>query len=165
MSKQIQDQETSIHVMKRAWFTGFVGGFLFSLLGTIVYYFNFVEVSPKAMLLRSWLRVPWTDRWPGDVLSWFIAGALSSIAAFVYFAVLRKIGSMWAGVAYGAVLWAAVFFLAVPLLHNIPSIGELSIDSIVTSLSLYVLYGTFVGFSISYDYYDTMINSKAKVKS
>jgi len=159
MKKQIQQQETSMDVMKRSLFTGFVGGVLFSFLGLVLYYFNFLEISPKAILVRSWLRYAWAGKWPGDLLSLLIAGILSVAAAFIYFVLFRKIISLWIGVMYGFLLWILVFLLITPLLYNIPALRELSVDTIVTSICLYLLYGAFVGFSIAYDHYDTVMKA------
>lgn len=64
---------------------------------------------------------------------------------------------MWISVVYGIILWGIVFYLLQPIYTNIPKLVELNTNSIVTSLCLFILYGTFIGYSISYDYHDTQV--------
>lgn len=44
------------------------------------------------------------------------------------------------------------FFLFNPIFEDVKSITELKSDTIVTTLCLYILYGLFVGYSISFNY-------------
>lgn len=155
-----QKAETSLNVCKRSILTGFTAGVLWTAIGAALAYFDFMEFSPRAMLVRPWLKVGWADRWQGGLLSIFLAGLLAILVALIYFALFRKLASMWVGVTYGVLIWAIVFVIMLPVLRSLPSFGELTKETIVTSLCLYVLFGVFVGFSISYDYEDTVINSK-----
>jgi len=159
-----QNQETSVQVLKRSLLTGFAGGIFWSLIGSVLAYFKFMEFTPKALLVRSWLRTSWSGKWPGDLLALILAGLLSILVAVIYFVLFRKLASMWIGAVYGIIIWGVVFFLVLPLIKHLPSIAQLNKQSIITTLCLYLLYGVFVGFSISYDYKDTIMNSKMKRK-
>ncbi len=48
------------------------------------------------------------------------------------------------------------FYLLQPVFPNIPPLTDLNMYTIVSTICLYILYGTFVGYSISYDYNDTL---------
>ncbi|MUV39664.1 uncharacterized protein JNUCC1_03548 [Lentibacillus sp. JNUCC-1] len=148
-------QEDQMTLMSRSLLTGFIGGVLWSLFGVVFYYFNFTEVSPRAFLLRSWLSKEWTSTWLGDLLSVLMVGIISLGTALVYYGLLRKMNTLWAGVAYGAILWGVVFYVLNPIFTNIPLLADMSKETIVSTLCLFILYGTFVGYSISYDYKDT----------
>lgn len=152
--KELVDTEES--VLKRSMYTGFIGGIGFSLLGSIMYYFNFMEVAPKFFLLTSWISAGWTDTWLGILFTVIFAGIVSLLVAFIYYGLLKKIKYIWGGVIYGIVLWAITFLLLDPLFTNTPSIMDLTVDTWVTTICLFILYGTFIGYSISYDYSDSI---------
>ncbi|MUK87154.1 hypothetical protein GMD78_01910 [Ornithinibacillus sp. L9] len=149
--------EQSTTLLGRTLITGFVGGLLWGLFGVINYYFSFTEVSPRSFLLRSWLRAEWTDTWLGDVVSILLLGLISIGVALVYYMLFRKINSIWVGAVYGLVLWAIVFYVFQPIFPNIPRLVDLNVNTIVSCICLYILYGTFIGYSISYDYRDTVM--------
>lgn len=152
-----KQKKNRVHVFLRSMFTGFVGGIIWTTFAAILYYFNFIQVSPGAILVRTWLTESWASGWQGEILAIFLAGIVSVFIAILYHFILRKRTSMWAGITYGIVLWSIVHFLLFPIFYHIPTIGEQSMDAIVTSICIYILYGLFVGFSISYDYRDTLI--------
>jgi len=155
-----KNPETSLSVCKRSILTGFAGGIIWSFVATVLTYFHFIQFSPKTILVRTWLRVGWTEKWQGALLAILLAGILSMLTALIYFALFRKLTTMWIGAIYGVIIWAAVFFLILPLVRSVPSFSELTKETIITSICLYLLYGVFIGFSISYDYEDTLVNSK-----
>lgn len=153
-----QNKQEEFHsLFARSLLTGFIGGIIWSILGLFMYYFNFTEVGPTSFMLRSWLDAKWTTEWLGDVISIVMIGVLSIVVALIYYGLLKKVSSMWAGAVFGIVLWGVVFFLLQPIFPNIPPLGDLSKYTIIASLCLFTLYGTFIGYSISYDYEDTVI--------
>ncbi|WP_080876304.1 YqhR family membrane protein [Oceanobacillus timonensis] len=154
MSKKQQINDNEESVLVKAMYTGFIGGVTFSLLASAMYYFNFLEVQPKNYLLTSWVSDAWTDTWLGIFFTTVLAGVVSLLIAFLYYLVFRKIKHMWAGILYGLILWALLFLLFRPIFHDVITISEWSMNTWVTTICLFILYGTFVGYSISYDYMD-----------
>lgn len=53
---------------------------------------------------------------------------------------------------YGIVLFFIVFFILNPLFPGIKPFTELKRDTVITSICLYIVYGIFIGYSISYEY-------------
>ncbi|SFA71575.1 Conserved membrane protein YqhR [Lentibacillus halodurans] len=157
-------QEEPVSLLSRSLLTGFIGGLLGGFFGVVLYYFNFSEVAPKSYLLRSWLTAGWIDTWLGTVLSILMIGILSLLTAFIYFVLLKKVNSLWMGAAYGLVLWFIVFYVIQPIFPNIPHLTDFSGDTIVSTICLYILYGTFIGYSISYDYNETMHQLRGREK-
>ncbi|WP_099158481.1 YqhR family membrane protein [Virgibacillus ndiopensis] len=155
-------REKPMTLVTRSLITGFIGGLLWSLLGFVMYYFSFSEVAPKTFLLRSWLVAEWTDSWLGNVVSILMVGVLSILTAFIYYGLFKKINSMWMASAFGIVLWFIVFYVAQPIFINVPQLTELSANTIISTLCLFILYGTFIGYSISYDYHDTILTEERK---
>ncbi|WP_121615039.1 YqhR family membrane protein [Virgibacillus halodenitrificans] len=148
-------REEPMSLLSRSLLTGFIGGLLFGSLGMVMYYFNFSEVSPKSYVLRSWVTEEWTEKWLGNIIAILLLGILSVLIAMCYYGLLRKIYSLWAGVLFGIILWGLCFYLFQPIFPNIPELSQLTNHTIVSTICLFVIYGSFVGYSISYDYYDT----------
>src|SRR5690625_321777 len=92
-------------VLIRTLITGLIGGWLWSLFASVLYYFNFIEVNLKSYLLRSWTVAGWTSTWKGTLVVIIILSFLSILIGFIYYFIFRKINSMWMGLMYGVVLW------------------------------------------------------------
>jgi len=148
-----------LQILLRALLTGFIGGLFWCSISIGLYYFNFLEVSPKTYVLRSWLQSGWTDTWVGDIVSILFVSILSMVVALIYYSLLKKVNSIWIGVLFGTVLWVFAAFVLHPLFSNVQSLFDFSIDTIISTLCLFVLYGTFIGYSISFDYYDMVIKA------
>ncbi|WP_369797409.1 YqhR family membrane protein [Paucisalibacillus sp. EB02] len=161
--EQNKPEDTSTF-LGRSLLTGFIGGILAGLAGLFMYYFNFMEVSAKSYLLRSWTTAGWTDTWLGELLTIILVGLLSIGVALVYYGVLKKVTSLWMGIVYGLILWAIVFFILQPIFTNVPNLAEMEIKTIVSTLCLYILYGIFIGYSISFDYQDTIATANNESK-
>lgn len=157
-------QEEPMSIVSRSLLTGFIGGLLWSFFGVVMYYFNFSEVAPKSYLINSWITADWTVGWLGTISSIIMVGVLSLLTAFMYYILFKKINSLWMGVGYGIILWGIVFYVIQPVFPNIPNLIELNRYTIVSTICLYILYGTFIGYSISYDYHDTIRKSEEKEK-
>lgn len=130
--------------------TGLFGGILWSSLAYLAYVFNFTEIRPN-VILEPWALGKWKEQWLGTVISIIAIGLFSIGAAFVYYAVLRKINSIWAGAAFGLALFLLVFYVLNPIFPGIKPFWDLSRNTLITSACFYVLYGIFVGYSISYE--------------
>jgi len=162
METDIKYEKTLL--LLRSLFTGLIGGLLLGFFGSMLYYFNFTEVAPRTYLLESWLTVEWIDSWKGDLLASLALGLLSILIAFVYYGLAKRMRTIWSGIGFGVFLWLLLFVLFQPLFTNIQKIGDLSLDTIITTGTLFILYGMFVGYSISYDYHDTRIFHKKESK-
>ncbi|MRH43153.1 hypothetical protein GH741_10725 [Aquibacillus halophilus] len=146
--------EKPISVLGKALITGFIGGILWSFFGAIASYFNFTSVSPATFVLRSWLHTNWSDGWLGELISIIAIGLLSIITAIIYYGLLKKIEGIWPSAAFGIALWFVVFYLLQPVFPNVSHMTDLDSDTIITTLCLFLLYGTFIGYSITYEYQD-----------
>lgn len=129
---------------------GFVGGVFWSALGYLAYLFNFTEIRPN-VIIEPWTIGSWKEEWLGTVISIILIGIISIAAAILYYFTLRKFGSMWVGAGYGLVLLLLVFFVLNPIFPGIRPFAELSKITLITSACFYILYGVFVGYSISYE--------------
>ena len=141
----------------RALIMGVVGGLIWSFFLAVSYYFNFTEIAPKTFLLKPWIQAGWTDRLAGHIVAVVIASIISLLPAVIYYSLFRKINSVWMGVGYGVLLWGIIFFLLQPLLPYTRPMIDLPVETWVTTVCIFILYGLFTGYSISYDYHEMKI--------
>ncbi|MGA9225531.1 MAG: YqhR family membrane protein [Mesobacillus sp.] len=130
--------------------TGLFGGVFWSALAYLAYIFNFTEIRPN-VILEPWALGKWKEQWLGTVISIIAIGLFSIGAALVYYSAMRKIKSIWAGAAFGLVLFLLVFYVLNPIFPGIKPFWDLSRNTLITSACFYILYGVFVGYSISYE--------------
>lgn len=142
--------EESLSHLAKVMITGFVGGAFWSLIGYIAYLFNFTELGP-ALILEPWAIGDWKNETTGHLIGVIVIGLLSIGAALLYNLLLKNTETLWVGILFGIALWAFVFYLLNPIFPNLESVNEFSRNTIITTICLYILYGVFVGYSISYD--------------
>ncbi|MBM7650448.1 putative permease [Bacillus ectoiniformans] len=142
---------------------GLYGGLFFAGFAEFAWFFHFIELNPnqilkplqQPMLEKGWLRI----------VAALAAYAIISLGiALLYYALFRKRKSMWAGILFGFVLWILLFLAFNPLLPRLPHWRKMETDTLVTTLSLFILYGLFIGYSISYAYELARENTKKQQK-
>lgn len=143
-------REKPMSLMMMTIVTGLFGGIFWSSLAYIAYLFHFTEIRPN-VILEPWALGQWKEQWLGTVISIIAIGLFSIGAALVYFAVLRKIKTIWAGAGYGLALFVLVFYVLNPIFPGIKPFWDLSKNTLITMACFYILYGVFVGYSISYE--------------
>ncbi len=147
---QQNQREEPMSTGTRTAITGLFGGVFWSLIGYICYLFNFSKIPPN-VLLEPWAIGDWKEGVLSQFISVFILGLVSILVAFSYFSMLKKYNQIWVGLFFGLALWGIVFFILNPIFPGIPPIKELDLNTIVTSVCLFILYGVFIGYSISFE--------------
>ncbi|MFC7370434.1 YqhR family membrane protein [Fictibacillus iocasae] len=130
---------------------GFFGGLFWPLLGYMAYYLNFTKVGP-ALILAPWAFGEWKNGWLGQVIGILAISIVSIGVAFAYRFTLARLKGMVPAILFGAALWALVFYLLRPMFPDLEPVSQLGINTISTTLCLYILYGLFIGYSISFEY-------------
>ncbi|WNB93574.1 YqhR family membrane protein [Bacillus sp. NEB1478] len=144
-------KESQSSFLSRVAGIGFFGGLIWSMFGFIAYYLNFSKVGP-ALVLAPWALGKWKAEWLGQLISIFIIALLSILVAIGYRFAFAKINSMWAGIIFGVGLWAIVFYLLHPIYPGLEPMNTIGKNTIITTICIYILYGVFVGYSISFEY-------------
>ncbi|KZZ86266.1 MULTISPECIES: YqhR family membrane protein [Bacillaceae] len=160
-SGTVKKGPTAASILGRVAACGFAGGLIWSVMAFIASYFKLSEISPN-MILQPVSAGAWKDGTAGNIVSICLISVISIGVAFVYYAILRRIHTIWAGIGFGIALWGFVFVLLTPLFPVLKPITDLDSNTVVTTLCIYILYGTFVGYSISYDYSEVMKETKSK---
>ncbi|MFN2745376.1 MULTISPECIES: YqhR family membrane protein [Bacillus] len=144
-------RESPMSFSGRVITTGFFGGLIWGTIGELAYLFKFSEVNPN-MILQPFVIGDWKNGFLGTVISILLIGVISIGAALIYFGCLKQVKGIWGGMAYGVVLWLIVFYLFNPMFPDVRTVPELKRETVVTTLCIYLLYGLFVGYSISFEY-------------
>ncbi|MFF2456567.1 YqhR family membrane protein [Peribacillus simplex] len=134
---------------------GFVGGALASFIGICAHYFNFMDFSPK-FILTSWSNMTWINQWLGTVMTIILFGILSVGIAFLYYSLFKRMKSTFTGIILGVVCWALLVFVLKPMFVDLPTFSKMSVNTVITSVCIFIIYGLFIGFSISYDHQEYM---------
>ncbi|WP_416151753.1 YqhR family membrane protein [Salipaludibacillus sp. HK11] len=142
---------------------GFVGGVLWSLVGYFAHYFNFTKVGPS-MVLMPWALGEWKHGYLGHWIGIVVIGILSIGVAFTYRLILAKVNKFWPGILFGMGIWFVVFGLLNPLFDDLDPLLSLDINTFVTTLSLYSVYGLFIGYSVSYEYHESTRNETEAIQ-
>lgn len=151
-NKQLEQnqQESKMSLIGKVAVIGFIGGVFWSFIGYLAHALNFTKISPN-VILEPWMKGKWIHHWRGFIITLLLLGVISIGVAFLYYICCRNIKSMWAGATFGIVLLLIVVFLFHPLFPGIRPIKELHTNTLITTICLYLLYGVFVGYSISYE--------------
>lgn len=155
MEKQPNDKKHDypkpMSLMTMVFWTGLFGGVFWSSIGYLAYLLSFTEIRPN-VVLEPWALGDWKKEWLGTIISILLIGAFSIVAAYIYYATLKKLKGIWPGIGFGAAIFLLVFFVLNPLFPSIQSFMDLNRDTIITSICLYIIYGMFIGYSISYEF-------------
>ncbi|WP_019242529.1 MULTISPECIES: YqhR family membrane protein [Bacillus] len=144
--------------------TGFIGGLFWSIIAQLAYYFHFSEIGPN-MLLSFWKTHKWASGVLGFIITILLCSLISIAIAFIYYVILRKMTGLLLAVFFGLVIWALVHFALIPLFPNMKTISELDMNTIITTICIYILYGVFIGVSISFEEKETQRRKEADKQS
>jgi hypothetical protein len=134
--------------------TGFFGGLFASVVAYSMHLLNFIPFGPAVLLqyLPTYEFTPWMRGPLGHLIGITIISILSMLVAFLYYVLFRKMDTAWIGVWYGLALWVVVFLGLNQLIPGVKSVGELGWNTNITLVCIFIFYGLFVGYSISYEH-------------
>lgn len=150
-SKSSKKKQPLAKSLGRTAITGLFGGFFWASIGLVCYLLNFSKIGP-ALLFDPFPYWSWRSRLSGQMLAVAGISVLSVFVAMLYLVAFSRIKSMWFSIGFGLCLWGGVFFLCRPFLNHLPHLKNLDLNTLITSLCLFALYGLFIGYSISFDF-------------
>ncbi|WP_328588704.1 MULTISPECIES: YqhR family membrane protein [Bacillaceae] len=159
-----QKQEETMSFNSTVALIGFFGGLIWSVLGYIAFYLNFTRVGP-ALALMPWALGDWKNGWMGQLVGIGFIAVVSIAVAFIYRMIFAKVNKPWPGIIYGLVLWILIFGLFNPMFPGLKPLTQLDLNTIITNICLYVVYGLFIGYSISYEYNERQVQEGEAIQS
>lgn len=130
---------------------GFFGGLIWGIVYFIAYYLNLTNVGP-ALILNPWALGEWKNKLLGQLIGIVAISIISIGIAFLYRALFAKFKSVTLSLLFGASLWGLVFYLLKPLFPDLKPLSDIGSNTIVTTVCIFLLYGLFIGYSISFHY-------------
>ncbi|WP_018923811.1 YqhR family membrane protein [Salsuginibacillus kocurii] len=129
--------------------TAIFAGVMLYCMWWIANFFLFVDVSPSSIL-------PVRATFFNDEIVPFLTVVYFIIASFLlivlaYFTT-RKVIEVWPGLIVGFVLWSVFFLWLNAWFPEIKPVAALQPTTIVTSLSLFLIYGIFINYSMAYEW-------------
>lgn len=151
-------REQPVNFASKVASIGFFGGLIWGIVTFVTYYLNFSKVGP-ALALNPWALGDWKNKVTGQVIGIVVIAVISIGIAFVYKEVFVKMKSLLTGIIFGAALWGLVFYVLRPIFPDLEPLTEIGWNTIITTACIFILYGLFVGYSISFDYYENQAGS------
>jgi len=133
-----------------ALYVGFFAGLIWGAVKIVLYSLRFTSVLPGFMV-EPLFKHEFMKSWRGLLTGWAFIIAASIAAALLYTAVLRKVKGPYPGILYGAAWWLVSFLLAGEG-GVTPAIAEMNPTTLVSELCLFVLWGLFIGYTISEEF-------------
>ncbi|PAW39688.1 hypothetical protein CN553_02465 [Bacillus cereus] len=143
---------------------GLFGGIFWGGIWYFLHIFSFTEAGPNYFLLPfafgSWKEGVW-----GNVSGIVCMGLLSILIAFLYKAFFAKFEGIIPGIIYGLFWWALLFFGMGLMAPVIKSALHLPKETIVTTICIFILYGVFIAYSVSYAVNSNKVEQEGQEKT
>lgn len=145
-------KDTKARKIRSSLIVGGVGGAFWTLLHYVAYFMNFTKIGPS-VYVAPFFQDDVLNRPLAQFAGIGVATVLSVVIALGYAFSLAEFYSPWIGVGLGAGLFGAFYYGISPVfgLTKKP-IHVLGMNTFATELSLFILWGLFVGFSLSTEF-------------
>lgn len=163
---EISLKKVNRQVLIKAILVGVIGSIIFNLFFLVFNYFKLIEIN----FLRNMAKILFGNitglHWYGKMMLIIVVSLISIIVSIIlsmiYFAVLKKFNYWYVGTLYGVFIWI-ILYVGLPFLFR----GDLiiqhhSIHTHINTFCLFILYGTFIGYSISFEYENEMYHLSKK---
>lgn len=142
-----------VYFWMRTFIVGIFGGIFFSLFFIVLSFFHMIEIKPKN-IVQPFYKERFTFLLEFPTLTFIvIVTIISCLVAIVYALLFKKKMSLLIGAIYGFIFWVLLYFFLPYFLTHYVTLEQVSFDSHVASSCLFILYGAFIGYSISFSYH------------
>lgn len=139
--------------MRFALYIGFFAGLIWGGVKIIEFAMRFTEVVP-GFLLEPYYKHSYLIKGEGIMLGWFSFILFSLFASILYMLLLSRFSGPWPGFGYGLAWWCLLYLLIGPVSGMMKPVPQLDVNSFVADLCLFILWGVFIGYSISFEFTD-----------
>ncbi|TCS84016.1 YqhR family membrane protein [Tepidibacillus fermentans] len=130
---------------------GLAAGVIWGFLSLAAYYLQFTDVGPS-IYAKPILNPDYVMTWQGHFIGLGFFIVFMILASLLYAQFFAKYASPWVGIGYGLFLWGLLFFVLNPFFHLTKQVQKLGLNTNSVMLSLYILIGLFIGYSISAEF-------------
>lgn len=148
-------------------YVGFFGGLFASFLTYMIHFLNFIPFGPGVI----WHHVPylanvkWLQGVWGHLAAIVFISFFSILISYLYYALFRKIETPWMSIWFGLTLWAILFVGINSLVSDAQNVYELGWTTNIAFICIFIIYGLFIGYSISYQYLSDSTEKKRATNS
>jgi len=132
---------------------GIFAGLIWGAVRAGAAYFKFTKI-PASFMAKPFVAASYVQSSVGFWMGWLTFILFSIIAALLYAALFRKVRGYWAGLVYGTAWWALIVLLVGPATGMMKWIYRYDWNTIITDFCLYIVWGLFIGYSISFEFTD-----------
>ncbi|MEF3301951.1 YqhR family membrane protein [Paenibacillus sp. GYB003] len=132
---------------------GIFAGLIWGAVKAAAFYFKFTKV-PASFMAKPFFAPSYMNTTAAFWMGWLCFILFSVIASLLYGALFRSVKGHWPGLIYGAAWWSLVTLLIGPSTGMMRWIYRYDWNTIVTDLCLFLVWGLFIGFSISFEFTD-----------
>ncbi|MFD3447774.1 YqhR family membrane protein [Microbacteriaceae bacterium 4G12] len=152
-------QNQSSSFMKKVIQIGTFGGLFWGCVWYFLHIFSFSEVGPN-YLLMSFALGYWKQGVWGNLIAIAVIGLLSIVIAILYGSFLKKLQGVTPGIVYGCAWWILLFIAVGSFSPVLKNALELQKATVVTTLCIFILYGVFIAYSISFEWSQKNVNNE-----
>jgi hypothetical protein len=139
-------------IFKKALVVGLWGGIFWTLVWMFLHNFHMISAHPFIIWDKLFLGLFTFNHWYMKIIGIVLNSVLSMVLSSVYFVCFKKVKHWIMGIGYGIILWAIGALLIPIVLFNNDAFFHYKVEKHVGLLSLLILYGLFIGYTISFDY-------------
>lgn len=132
---------------------GFFAGLIWGTFRWVLYLVHFTKVIP-GFLADPFFRIAFLKTGWGHVVGIGSFIIFSIIATLLYKLLFGRLKGPLPGLAYGALWWGAMFIVIAPVFNMTMPINKIGYDTLVSEMCAFLLWGLFIGYSISFEYND-----------
>ncbi len=136
---------------------GLSAGVIWGIFFLLAYFFQFSDIGPS-VFAKPILNPDYISKWQGQLVGLVFFVIFTVVASFFYMLLLVRFKSPFVGIFYGVLLWAFTFFILSPFFDLTKPVKELGFYTNSVMVSLFILIGLFIGYSIAIEFNNEDIN-------
>ncbi|MFS1512146.1 YqhR family membrane protein [Chengkuizengella sp. SCS-71B] len=130
---------------------GFFAGLIWGAIHKGFYYLSFTKIT-SSFLAEPFFKHDFLNTWSGFFIGWLFFILFSIFSSFIYTFLFSKVKGAWLGLVYGLFWWANIYLWIGPLTGMMEWINKLDLNSIITGVCFFLLWGIFIGYTIAIEF-------------
>lgn len=131
---------------------GLFGGLFVIAFFMVMYYFNFIEFN----VYQPWEKLFMIEgkmKWDNYLIATIVYSFISIVIAFIYYSIGKKRNHWDVGALYGVMLGIILYIILPIILYDQHLLVDYALKTHIGFFVGIILFGIFIGYSISYEFY------------